>query len=133
MLYEVITQRGLLVGSAPETFLGAGIQTALKLIEDGAIGRPVSATAFMMRRGHEHWHPDPEFYYAHGGGPMFDMGPYYLTTLIQLLGPISRIAGITGMALHRITSYNVCYTKLLRSKKRPLASVTGRGRTGGQG
>lgn len=102
-ILQAAAQRGLLVGSAPETFLGAGIQTALKLIEDGAIGRPVSATAFMMSRGHEHWHPDPEFYYAHGGGPMFDMGPYYLTALIQLLGPISRIAGITGMALQERT------------------------------
>lgn len=91
--------RGLMVGCAPETFFGAGIQTALALIEAGAIGRPVSATAFMMSRGHEHWHPDPEFYYAPGGGPMFDMGPYYLTALVQLLGPIRRVAGITGKAL----------------------------------
>ncbi|KFN10153.1 MAG: Gfo/Idh/MocA family oxidoreductase [Paenibacillus macerans] len=98
-ILETARRRGLLVGSAPETFFGAGIQTALKLIRDGAIGRPVSATAFMMSRGHEHWHPDPEFYYAKGGGPMFDMGPYYLTALIQLLGPIRRIAGITGKAL----------------------------------
>ncbi|MDN4070126.1 Gfo/Idh/MocA family protein [Paenibacillus vini] len=96
---EEAQARGLLVGSAPETFFGAGIQTALGLIEDGVIGRPVSATAFMMSRGHEHWHPDPEFYYAPGGGPMFDMGPYYLTALVQLLGPIARIAGITGKAL----------------------------------
>lgn len=96
---EEAQARGLLIGSAPETFFGAGIQTALGLIEDGVIGRPVSATAFMMSRGHEHWHPDPEFYYAPGGGPMFDMGPYYLTALVQLLGPIARIAGITGKAL----------------------------------
>lgn len=96
---EEARSRGLMVGCAPETFFGAGIQTALKLVEDGVIGRPVSATAFMMSRGHEFWHPDPEFYYAPGGGPMFDMGPYYLTALVQLLGPIARIAGITGMAL----------------------------------
>ncbi|MCL6604796.1 MAG: Gfo/Idh/MocA family oxidoreductase [Paenibacillus sp.] len=92
-------EKGLLVGSAPETFLGAGIQTVLKLIDEGAIGLPVAATSFMMGRGHEHWHPDPEFYYAAGGGPMFDMGPYYLTALVQLLGPIRSIAGITGKAL----------------------------------
>ena len=78
---------------------GAGIQTALKLIEDGRIGKPIAATAFMMSRGHEHWHPDPEFYYAAGGGPMFDMGPYYLTALVQLLGPIRGISGMTGAAL----------------------------------
>ncbi|MNS67147.1 putative oxidoreductase YcjS [compost metagenome] len=96
---EKAKEKGLLLGSAPETFLGAGIQTALKLVREGVIGRPVSATAFMMSRGHESWHPDPEFYYAEGGGPMFDMGPYYLTALVQLLGPIKRVAGITGKAL----------------------------------
>lgn len=95
---EAAKAKGLLVGAAPETFLGAGIQTALKLIREGAIGTPTSATAFMMARGHEHWHPDPEFYYAAGGGPMFDMGPYYLTALVQLLGPVSAVAGMTGKA-----------------------------------
>ncbi|TVY05567.1 Gfo/Idh/MocA family protein [Paenibacillus cremeus] len=88
-------ERGVLVGSAPDTFLGGGIQTCIKLIEDGWIGTPVAATAFMMGRGHEHWHPDPEFYYAKGGGPMFDMGPYYLTALVAILGPIKRITGST--------------------------------------
>lgn len=96
---EMAKAKGLLVGSAPETFFGAGIQTSLKLIEDGVIGRPVAATSFMMARGHEHWHPDPEFYYAAGGGPMFDMGPYYLTALVQLLGPIRTISGMTATAL----------------------------------
>lgn len=96
---EFAKSKGLLVGSAPETFLGAGIQTVLHLIEEGAIGRPVAATSFMMGRGHEHWHPDPEFYYAAGGGPLFDMGPYYLTALVQLLGPIRTVAGMNGKAL----------------------------------
>ncbi|MWV42891.1 gfo/Idh/MocA family oxidoreductase [Paenibacillus sp. HJL G12] len=91
-------EKGLLVGSAPDTFLGGGIQTCIKLIEDGWIGTPVGATAFMMARGHEHWHPDPEFYYAKGGGPMFDMGPYYLTALVSMLGPIKRIAGMTKIS-----------------------------------
>ncbi|MCZ8513663.1 Gfo/Idh/MocA family oxidoreductase [Paenibacillus filicis] len=88
-------EKGRLVGSAPDTFLGGGIQTCIKLIEDGWIGTPVAATAFMMGRGHEHWHPDPEFYYAKGGGPMFDMGPYYLTALVAMLGPIRRVTGST--------------------------------------
>ncbi|MEK4348363.1 Gfo/Idh/MocA family protein [Paenibacillus sp. FSL P4-0184] len=92
-------EKGVLVGSAPETFFGSGIQTVLKLIEEGVIGEPVAATSFMMGRGHEHWHPDPEFYYAAGGGPMFDMGPYYLTALVQLLGPIRTVSGMTGKAL----------------------------------
>lgn len=95
---ELARRKGLLVGCAPETFFGSGIQTSLKLIEDGVIGNPVAATAFMMSRGHEHWHPDPEFYYAVGGGPMFDMGPYYLTALVQLLGPIATISGMTSKA-----------------------------------
>jgi predicted dehydrogenase len=81
------------VGCAPDTFLGAGHQTARKLIDEGAIGRPVAATAFMMCPGHEGWHPNPEFFYEAGGGPMFDMGPYYVTDLLQLLGPVKRIMG----------------------------------------
>jgi predicted dehydrogenase len=81
------------VGSAPDTFLGGGIQTCRKLIEDGWIGRPIGATAFMMCHGHETWHPDPDFYYQPGGGPMFDMGPYYLTALVFLMGPIARVTG----------------------------------------
>lgn len=100
---DLAHQKGLLVGCAPETFFGSGIQTSLKLIEDGVIGSPVAATAFMMSRGHEHWHPDPEFYYAVGGGPMFDMGPYYLTALVQLLGPIAAISGMTGKAMDQRT------------------------------
>ena len=86
-------------GGAPDTFLGAGHQLARKLIDDGAIGRPVAATAYMMGRGHESWHPDPEFYYKAGGGPMFDMGPYYITDLLQLLGPINRVTGATSIAI----------------------------------
>jgi len=85
--------KGVLVGGAPDTFLGGGIQTCRKLIDDGAIGEPVAATAFMAGHGHEHWHPDPAFYYQPGGGPMFDMGPYYLTALISLIGPVRRVAG----------------------------------------
>lgn len=83
----------LRVGCAPDTFLGAGLQTCRKLIDDGWIGKPVAATGFMMCHGHESWHPDPEFYYEVGGGPMFDMGPYYLTALVSLLGPVARVSG----------------------------------------
>ena len=87
--------RGLRLGCAPDTFLGGGLQTCRKLIDDGWIGEPVAATAFMMSHGHESWHPDPEFYYAAGGGPMFDMGPYYLTALVSLMGPVQRVTGAT--------------------------------------
>jgi predicted dehydrogenase len=85
----------LRLGGAPDPFLGAGIQTCRKIIDDGWIGRPLGATAFMTCHGHEDWHPDPEFYYQPGGGPLFDMGPYYLTALVTLLGPVVRVAGST--------------------------------------
>jgi predicted dehydrogenase len=85
--------KGVRVGCAPDTFLGAGYQTCRKLIDDGAIGQPVAATAFMTCHGHESWHPDPEFYYKAGGGPMFDMGPYYLTAMVALMGPVRRVTG----------------------------------------
>jgi len=83
----------LRVGSAPDTFLGAGIQTCRKLIDDGWIGEPIGATAFFMSHGPENWHPDPEFVYQKGAGPLFDMGPYYLTALVCLLGPVRRVSG----------------------------------------
>lgn len=92
-IVETARTKNLLVGCAPDTFLGAGIQTCKKLIDDGEIGHPVGATAFMLCPGHESWHPSPEFYYQPGGGPMFDMGPYYLTALITLLGPARRVTG----------------------------------------
>ncbi|MBM7044859.1 Gfo/Idh/MocA family protein [Rhizobium lusitanum] len=84
-------RRGLRLGSAPDTFLGAAGRRARRLMEEGAIGRPVSGTAFMMGRGMEHWHPNPHFYYQPGGGPVFDMGPYYLTMMVNLLGPVVRV------------------------------------------
>jgi predicted dehydrogenase len=95
---ELAASKKLLVGSAPDTFLGGGIQTCVKLIEDGVIGTPIGATAFMMSGGHESWHPAPEFYYQSGGGPMFDMGPYYLTALIAMLGPINRVTGSAAIS-----------------------------------
>jgi predicted dehydrogenase len=86
-------EKGLRVGSAPDTFLGGGLQTCRKLIDEGWIGEPIGATAFMMKHGPESWHPNPDFFYQVGGGPMFDMGPYYLTALIHLMGPIRRVTG----------------------------------------
>lgn len=99
-------ERDLRVGNAPDTFLGGGQQTSRKLTDDGWIGRPVAAVAFMASRGHEHWHPDPTFYYKAGGGPMLDMGPYYITALINLLGPVTRVTGSTNITFpqRRITS-----------------------------
>ena len=92
-LVETARARGLRLGAAPDTFLGGGLQTCRQLIDEGAIGEPVAATAFMLIPGHERWHPQPDFYYQTGGGPLFDMGPYYLTALISLLGPVWRVTG----------------------------------------
>jgi len=94
-LLVAANEAGLRVGCAPDTFLGGGHQTARQLIDEGAIGKPLAGAAFMMLRGHERWHPNPDFYYKPGGGPMFDMGPYYLTDLVNLLGPVRRITGVS--------------------------------------
>lgn len=86
-------QAGRRVGCAPDTVLGGGHQTCRSLIDSGAIGQPVAFTANMLCGGHETWHPSPEFYYEKGGGPVFDMGPYYLHALIALLGPVRSVSG----------------------------------------
>ncbi len=102
-LTQLAKEKNLYLGGAPDTFLGAGIQTSRALIEQGAIGRPIGAAAFMICHGHETWHPDPEFYYKRGGGPMFDMGPYYLTALVNLLGPVESVCGMTNISFPQRT------------------------------
>jgi len=82
---------GVRLGCAPDTFLGAGLQTCRKLVDDGAIGEVVAASAFTQSEGPESWHPGPEMFYQRGAGPLFDMGPYYLTALVVLLGPARRV------------------------------------------
>lgn len=84
---------GVGVGCAPDTVLGTGVQTARRAVDDGLVGAPISATATMITPGHERWHPNPDFYYLPGGGPLYDMGPYYVTTLITLLGPVASVIG----------------------------------------
>ena len=85
-------ERGLKVGNAPDTFLGAGIQSALRAVAAGLIGEPVAATSALESMGPEGWHPNPEFFYVDGAGPLFDMGPYYLTALIAALGSVTSVA-----------------------------------------
>jgi len=87
---------GLRVACAPDTVLGTGTQTARAAVDAGLVGVPHAATAFMVNPGHERWHPDPEFYYRPGGGPLLDMGPYYLTALVHLLGPVRRVLGASS-------------------------------------
>ncbi len=102
-LVALAEEKNLLLGGAPDTFLGSGIQTSRKLIDDGFIGEPIGAAAFMICRGHETWHPDPEFYYKSGGGPMMDMGPYYVTALVNLLGGVSGLTGLTKTSFDKRT------------------------------
>ena len=93
-LMEAAKAKGLRVGCAPDTFLGGGQQTSRTLVDEGAIGQVIGGTAFFMCPGHEEWHPNPGFYYLAGGGPVLDMGPYYITSLVNLLGPVRRVTAI---------------------------------------
>lgn len=93
-ILKTAKKRNLRVGGAPDTFLGGAWQTIRKLLDDGAIGTPVAATAFMMGHGPEKWHPNPDFFYQPGAGPLFDMGPYYLTALINFFGSVKRVASL---------------------------------------
>ncbi|MDR2783079.1 MAG: Gfo/Idh/MocA family oxidoreductase [Treponema sp.] len=94
-LLKTAAENKVRVGCAPDTFLGAGMQTCRKLLDDGWIGRPIAGAAFVMNHGMEAWHPSPEAFYKTGGGPLFDVGPYYLTALVNLLGPVARVSGST--------------------------------------
>jgi predicted dehydrogenase len=94
-IMDTANAKGLRVGCAPDTFLGAGYQTCRKLIDDGKIGRPLAGTVFMLGRGPESWHPNPAFFYQEGAGPMFDIGPYYMTALVHLLGPVKQVSAVT--------------------------------------
>lgn len=92
-LVALAKEKGVLVGGAPDTFLGGGLQTARKALEDGRIGTPVAASAHFLGRGMEMWHPDPYFFFQPGAGPLFDVGPYYLTALASMLGPVKSVNG----------------------------------------
>lgn len=111
---ELARSKKLRIGSAPDTFLGGGLQTCRKLVDDGWIGRPVAATAFMAGHGMERWHPNPDFFYKPGAGPMFDMGPYYVTALVSLLGPARRICAMNkiGIPERLILSQPLAGTKI---------------------
>lgn len=95
---DLAAEKGLHVGCAPDTFLGAGFQTCRKLVDDQWLGKVIGGTAFLMDRGPESWHPNPSFFYENGAGPLFDMGPYYITALVHLLGPIKSVSAVTSKA-----------------------------------
>jgi predicted dehydrogenase len=119
-LIEAAKARGLRVGCAPDTFLGGAHQTCRKLIDEGRIGRPIAGTAFFMCPGHERWHPNPAFYYQEGGGPMLDMGPYYITDLVNLLGPVARVAGMAT----KLRNERVIASEPRRGEKIPVKTAT---------
>jgi predicted dehydrogenase len=96
-------RRGLLLGCAPDIFLGSAYQRARRLIDEGAIGEPISASAAMLLGNQTSWHPDADLFYADGAGPLLDMGPYYLTGLVALLGPVKRVAGFASTRVHERT------------------------------
>lgn len=99
LLADTAAARGLRLGCAPDTILGGAHQTARALLDAGRIGRPVAGTATLMLAGHERWHPNPDFYYqGPGAGPLFDMGPYYITAMVNLLGPVRRVAALASRA-----------------------------------
>ena len=100
-LMRLAEQKGLLVGCAPDTFLGGGGQTSRKLVDDGWIGRPVAGFAFLCNHGPERYHPNPQFLFDVGAGPMMDVGVYYITALVNILGPVKRVAALTGKAFQR--------------------------------
>ena len=105
-ILDLAAAKGLRVGSAPDTFLGAGIQTSRRLIDEGRIGKPLLGVAAVLSHGMEHWHPNPDFFFKPGGGPVFDMGPYYIAALVSLLGPVRTIAasGQIGFETRTISS-----------------------------
>ena len=98
-LVDEAEARNLALAVAPDTFLGPGARASRALITDGTVGRIVAGTAAVMSRGMEHWHPSPTFFFKPGGGPVLDMGPYYITTLVSLLGPVRRVVGMTSIGL----------------------------------
>jgi predicted dehydrogenase len=98
-LVEAAADAGVRLGVAPDTFLGDGIQTCRRLIDAGSIGEPIGGAVVMACHGHESWHPSPEFYYQAGGGPLMDMGPYHITALVSLLGPVRRVSAASGAFL----------------------------------
>ena len=105
-LEEIARANGLRIGSAPDTFMGASHQLARSLIDGGAIGKVTSGTAIVMSHGMEDWHPNPDFFFKKGGGPILDLGPYYICNLVQLLGPVKQVTSFTGAASETRTIAN---------------------------
>ena len=119
-LVDAAAAKGLRLGCAPDTFLGGAHQTARSCIDEGLIGRPIGGTASFMCPGHESWHPNPGFYYLGGGGPMLDMGPYYVTDLVNLLGPVASVSGVAT----RIRTERIVTSQPLAGARIPVEVAT---------
>lgn len=96
-LAKAAEEKGVRVGSAPDTFLGGAHQLARHIVDSGQIGKIVSGTCHVMSHGMEHWHPNPDFFFLPGAGPVLDVGPYYITNLIQLIGPVKRVGALSSI------------------------------------
>lgn len=119
-LVDAARAKGLRVGSAPDTFLGGSHQQARAVIDSGAIGQVVGGSAFFACPGHERWHPDPAFYYDIGGGPVLDMGPYYITDLVNLLGPVARVQAMSATPQKE----RLIYSEPKKGQKMPVHVAT---------
>lgn len=119
-LIDAAKAKNLRVGSAPDTFLGGSHQQARALIDSGAVGRIIGGSAFFACPGHERWHPDPAFYYDIGGGPVLDMGPYYITDLVNLLGPVARVQAMSATP----QSERLIYSEPKKGQKMPVHVAT---------
>jgi predicted dehydrogenase len=102
-LADLARKKGLRIGSAPDTFLGGAHQHGRHIVDSGLIGRITSGTAHVMSHGMEHWHPNPDFFFQPGGGPILDLGPYYLADLVQLAGPVRQVAAMTSIPARQRT------------------------------
>ena len=124
-MLEVAGERNLLIGCAPDTFLGGGLQTCRRVVDEGIIGEPVAVTAFMLNHGPEDWHPNPDFFYQPGAGPMFDLGPYYLSSLATLMGPVRRVTASTRVTFpeRMITSQPLAGTSITVNTPTHVAGV----------
>jgi predicted dehydrogenase len=124
-MLEVAGERNLLIGCAPDTFLGGGLQTCRRLVDEGIIGEPVALTAFMLNHGPEDWHPNPDFFYQPGAGPMFDLGPYYLSSLATLVGPVRRVTASARVTFpeRTITSQPLAGTSITVNTPTHVAGV----------
>jgi len=97
-MQKLASEKGLKVGSAPDTFMGGAHQRARRAIDEGRVGKITSGTCHVMSHGMEQWHPNPDFFFLPGGGPILDLGPYYIANLVNLVGPVKRVAALTSMA-----------------------------------